>query len=225
MKWQKWQEAWDFQIFQVFFKDFMELEKRKVDVLENLINELSKLPGIGKRSASKLAFHAIRNKEDSKKLSSALSEACDNICMCEICHNYTSSYTCSICSNKRREENIICIVEDPSDLWAVEKTGAFKGSYHVLHGLISPLAGIGPDDLKLNTLIKRIGAFSSEIEVILAMNPTVEGEATSMYIKKILEPFDVKITKIAFGVPMGSDLEYVDKLTLSRALEHRRAFD
>lgn len=196
------------------------------DPIAVMINELSKLPGIGEKSASRLAFHIMKgSQEDALKLSKSIVDSRTKISMCSICNNFTQADPCAICSDAKRETNTICVIEDPSDLWAVERTSYFKGTYHILHGLISPLAGIGPNDLKLDSLMKRLNSCGEDMEVVLAMNPTVEGEATSMYIKKLLSPLGIKITKIAYGIPMGSDLEYIDKVTLSKALEYRRVYE
>jgi recombination protein RecR len=198
----------------------------RVDPVAELINELSKLPSIGEKSASRLAFFLMKGNESyARKLSECILRVKNEICMCDICNNFTSENPCKICSDARRERKLVCVVENPSDLWAVERTGYFKGVYHVLHGLISPIAGIGPNDLKLTSLLTRIEKKPEDFEVVLALSPTVEGEATSMYIKKLLEPISVKITKIAYGIPMGSDIEYIDKLTLSKALEFRRVYE
>jgi len=198
---------------------------QEIDPLRVLVNELSKLPGIGEKSASRLAFFIMKSDEDyAKKLASSIFEARTQVSMCDICNNFTSGTPCSICSSGKRDNNTICVVEDPSDLWAIERTGTYRGRYHVLHGLISPLSGIGPDDLKLKSLVKRLEGSTGEVEVMLATNPTVEGEATSMYIKKLLAMPGVRVTRVAYGLPVGSDIEYVDKITLSKAIEFRRDY-
>lgn len=190
----------------------------------SLIEEFSKLPGIGKKTAQRLAFHVIgMNDRDALGLSSAITNVKENIKYCSICSNLTDQEICNICSSKKRDESIICVVADPRDVVAIEKTREFNGLYHVLHGNISPMEGIGPEDIKIKELLTRIQTSKEEItEVILATSPTIEGEATAMYVSKLLKPLDIKTTRIAYGIPIGGDLEYADELTLSKALEGRR---
>lgn len=190
--------------------------------IEKLIEELSKLPGIGNKTAQRLAFFIINMPvEDVKSLSKAIIEAKEKIRYCSICYNITDDDVCKICSDKERDQSIICVVSDPMDVVAMEKTRDYKGVYHVLHGAISPMDGIGPEDIKVRELLNRVKAYDVK-EVILATNPDIEGEATSMYIAKLLKPLGIKVTRIAHGVPVGGDLEYTDVVTLSRALEGRR---
>jgi recombination protein RecR len=190
--------------------------------ITKLIEELSQLPGIGGKSAQRLAFHIINMPEQKvEALSSAMVSAKKNIKYCSVCYTLTDSEVCPICSNLKRDSSTVMVVEDPRDMAAYERTKEYKGLYHVLHGAISPMMGVGPNDIKIKELLNRIQ--NTEVkEVILATNPNIEGEATAMYISKILKPLDIKTTRIANGVPVGGDLEYVDEVTLSRALEGRR---
>lgn len=189
--------------------------------INSLIEQLSRLPGIGGKSAQRLAFHIINmSDEQAKALSDAILSAKREIKYCSVCCNLTDSDPCRICDNPKRDRTTIMVVEDPRDMAAYEKTGEYKGVYHILHGVISPLKDMGPDDIKLRELVARID--ESIAEVIIATNPTVEGEATAMYISRLLKPMGIKVSRIAHGVPVGSDLEYVDEVTLSRALEGRR---
>jgi len=190
--------------------------------ITKLIEELSQLPGIGGKSAQRLAFHIINMPEAKvEALSNAMVVAKKNIKYCTVCYTLTDSELCPICSNPKRDNTTIMVVEDPRDMAAYERTKEYKGLYHVLHGAISPMTGIGPDMIKIKELLIRMQ--KSDIkEIILATNPNIEGEATAMYISKILKPLGVKTTRIANGVPVGGDLEYIDEVTLSRALEGRR---
>ncbi|MGI6586421.1 MAG: recombination protein RecR [Gracilibacteraceae bacterium] len=190
--------------------------------IAKLIDELSKLPGVGNKTAQRLAFHILNMSfEDVEKLSVSIINAKKNIKYCKICCNITDSDVCSICSNTKRDGSVICVVEDPKDVVAMEKTREFKGLYHVLNGAISPMEGIGPEEIKIKELLKRVA--DNEIkEIILATNPNIEGEATAMYISKLLKPVGIKVTRIAHGVPVGGDLEYADEVTLMKALEGRR---
>ena len=191
------------------------------NTINHLIGQLSRLPGIGDKSAQRLAFYIINmSNDEAKALSDAILSAKKQIKYCSVCCNLTDSDPCSVCSNAKRDKSTIMVVEDPRDMAAYEKTGEYKGVYHILHGAISPLRDIGPEDIKLKELISRVD--ESVSEVIIATNPTVEGEATAMYISRLLKPMGVKVSRIAHGVPVGSDLEYVDQVTLSRALEGRR---
>ncbi|HHV72510.1 MAG TPA: recombination protein RecR [Clostridia bacterium] len=187
-----------------------------------LINELTKLPGIGPKTAQRLAFHLLRaSKEEVTKLASALLEAKDKVTYCSICYNLTDTDPCRICSNPGRDQSTICVVGDPKSVVAMERTKEFSGVYHVLHGNLSPIEGIGPDQIKVKELLKRIQ--ENEItELILATDPNVEGEATAMYIAKLVKPLGVKVSRIAHGVPVGGDLEYADEVTLAKALINRR---
>lgn len=192
------------------------------DPITRLIGELASLPGIGGKSAQRLAFHIINMSEERVKgLAASITEAKANVRYCSICCNLTDHDPCPICANPKRNHKIIMIVEDPRDMAAYERTKEFHGVYHVLHGVISPMTGVGPQDIKIQELLVRLQQEEVE-EVILATNPNVEGEATAMYISRILKPLGVKVTRIANGVPVGGDLEYVDEITLSRALEGRR---
>lgn len=190
--------------------------------LEKLIEELSKLPGIGRKTAMRLAFHIMSMDEAAAaELSGAIVNAKNKIKLCSICQSLTDSDTCKICQNPKRDKSIICVVETPRDLISMEKTNEYKGLYHVLHGAISPIDGIGPEDIKIKELLSRLS--DSEVrEVIMATNPTVEGEATAMYIARLIKPFGIAVTRIAHGIPVGGDLEYVDSITLAHALEGRR---
>lgn len=189
--------------------------------ITRLIEELASLPGIGGKSAQRLAFHIIHQpRERAAALAEAILAAKDEVRYCKICCNLTEEELCPVCKNPKRDHTTIMVVEDPRDMAAYERTKEYHGVYHVLHGAISPMAGITPQDIRLRELVSRIDG--SVVEVILATNPNVEGEATAMYIAKLLKPLDVKVTRIANGVPVGGDLEYVDEITLSRALEGRR---
>lgn len=189
--------------------------------IEKLIKELAKLPGIGEKSAARLAYHIVRGKkEDAVSLASAISEAKVKIRFCSRCFNLTEQELCPICSSGSRNKEIVCVVEHPEDASAVEKTGSFSGVYHILHGSISPLDGVGPDDIKLNELVLRLKGGGIK-ELVLATNPTSSGEATALYISKLAKPFGIKVSRIAFGIPFGSDIEYIDKATLARSLESR----
>jgi recombination protein RecR len=190
--------------------------------LMQLIAELQRLPGIGAKSAQRLAFFLLKSpREDVERLTAALREVKERVAHCSICSNITDQDPCAFCTSPDRRQNIICVVEDPQNVTAVEKTREFKGVYHVLMGALSPLQGIGPDDLKIKSLLARIDRGGVE-EVILATNPNVEGEATAIYLARLLKPLGVRVTRIAMGVPIGSDLEYADEVTLHKALEGRR---
>lgn len=189
--------------------------------IEKLIEEFAKLPSIGKKSAQRLTLYILNlPKEEVEEFANALIKARGTIKYCSICGNYTDKDPCAICSNPNRDKKIICVIEQPKDIMSMEKVREFNGVYHVLHGNISPMAGRGPNDIKLRELIIRI---NGEVEeVIVATNPTIEGEATAMYISKILKPLGAKVTRIAHGIPVGGDLEYADEVTLSKALEGRK---
>ncbi|HEY3375476.1 MAG TPA: recombination mediator RecR [Candidatus Aquicultor sp.] len=188
----------------------------------SLIEELSKLPGIGPKTAQRLAFYILKSSSnEAKKLSKAIDEVKDKIRFCDECFNVTDQVTCEFCRNTSREQNVICVVEEPRDIVALEKTGEFKGLYHVLQGAISPIDGVGPDDIRVKELLKRLGERDVD-EIIIATNPNIEGEATAMYLAKLVKPLGIKVSRIASGLPVGGDLEYADEITLGRALEGRR---
>ena len=189
--------------------------------IENLIRQLSKLPGIGQKTAQRLAFHIINMEdEDAKALSSSILEAKEKIQFCSICQNIADSNPCEICSSTERSGEVICVVESPREVIAMEKSKEFNGKYHVLHRTISPSNSITPDMLKIRELVERLASDDIK-EVILATNPTIDGEATAMYIARLLKPFGIKITRIARGLPMGADIEYADEVTITKALENR----
>ncbi len=189
--------------------------------IARLIEEFSKLPGIGKRSAERLAFHILKQPDESvKRFSKALTEAKEKITFCPVCQSLTDTTPCSICSNPRRDTSVICVVENPKDILAMEKTKEYSGVYHVLHGVISPIDGVGPDDIKIKELLLRTKDNSVK-EIIMATNPSIEGEATAMYISNLFKNFGIKVTRIAHGLPVGGELEYADEITLTRALEGR----
>jgi len=191
------------------------------DPLLRLIEELQRLPGIGPKGAQRLAFHILKTpREQTDRLADALREVKERVTYCSVCNNITDADPCSYCSNADRNHHLICVVEEPQNVTAVERTREFRGVYHVLMGALSPLQGIGPDDLKIKGLLSRIG--NGVTEVILATNPNVEGEATAIYLARLLKPLGVKVTRIAMGVPVGSDLEYADEVTMHKALEGRR---
>lgn len=190
--------------------------------ITRLIEEFSKLPGVGRKTAQRLAFHVINmNTNDVEALSKAIIDAKRNIKYCSECCNIADTDPCSMCSNKNRDSSVICVVEDPRDVAAMERTREFKGKYHVLNGVISPMDGIGPDMIKIKELILRLGN-QDVTEIIMATNPTIEGEATAMYIARLVKPMGIKVTRIAHGLPVGGDLEYADEVTISKALEGRR---
>ncbi|MPN20019.1 Recombination protein RecR [bioreactor metagenome] len=190
--------------------------------IAKLIEAFTRLPGIGSKTAQRLAFYLLdMPQKEAEELAHAIINAKRSVRYCEICSNITDSDKCNICSDSKRDESIICVVEDPRDVVAMEKTREFKGLYHVLHGAISPMDGIGPDDIRLKELLSRLRDGKIK-EVILATNPNIEGEATAMYISKLIKPLGVKTTRIAHGVPVGGDLEYADEVTLMKALEGRR---
>ena len=191
------------------------------DPLTRLIEELQRLPGIGPKSAQRLAFHLLKTpREYVDRLVDALRDVKEHVTYCSVCHNITAVDPCMFCSSDARDPAIICVVEEPQNVTAIEKTREFKGRYHVLMGALSPLQGIGPDDLKIKSLLARVT--NGVREIILATNPNVEGEATAIYLARLLKPLGVKVTRIAMGVPVGSDLEYADEITMHKALEGRR---
>jgi recombination protein RecR len=191
------------------------------DPLLRLVEELQRLPGIGPKGAQRLAFHILKTpREETERLVDAVRDVKERVTYCSICSNITDSDPCAFCSSDARDRHMICVVEEPQNVSGIEKTGEFKGLYHVLMGAISPLQGIGPDDLKIKSLLSRLS--NGVTEVILATNPTVEGETTAMYLTRLLKPLGVRVTRIAMGVPVGSDLEYADQVTMQKALEGRR---
>jgi recombination protein RecR len=194
------------------------------DALSTLVHELSKLPGIGEKSATRLAFHLLNADSDRvKRLTDALIRAKEKIRLCSRCYTYTEHELCEICASPLRSNDSICVVERPSDVRAIEASGKFKGTYHVLHGTLSPVEGIGPDQIRVQELLSRVRGWSdfSNKELVLALNPSVEGEATALYVTRLLKPLGLKISKIAYGLPMGGSIEYADRGTLGRALENR----
>lgn len=190
--------------------------------LAQLVGELEKLPGIGPKSAQRLAFYVLRlPAEEAKKLADAIIEVKEKIGFCSICYNFSDCEICELCSDARRDSSLLCVVAEPRDLIAMEKTNEFHGFYHVLQGVISPMDGIGPEQLRVRELLGRIQDGQVK-EIILATNPTVEGETTAMYLAGLLKPFGVKVTRIAHGLPVGGDMDYADQATLIQALEWRR---
>jgi recombination protein RecR len=190
--------------------------------LQRLIEEFKRLPGVGQKSAQRLAFHVLRApREQAAKLSAALLDVKDNLGICVECHNISDSELCVFCRDPHRDKSSICVVEEPHNIVPIETTRTFDGLYHVLNGAISPLRGIGPEQLQIKSLLDRIGRGEVN-EVILATNPTVEGEATAVYLSRLLKPMGLKVTRIAMGIPVGSDLEFADQVTMSKSLENRR---
>lgn len=189
--------------------------------LDRLVTEFAKLPGIGRKSAARLAFYVLNQPESAaQQLADAILQAKQQIRYCSICQNLTDEDPCAVCQSDRRDRSVICVVETPRDVIAIENTKEYTGLYHVLHGVISPMDDVGPDDIKLKELVERCQADVQE--VIVATNPTVEGEATAMYIARLLKPVGIKVTRIAHGIPVGGDLEYADEITLGKAIEGRR---
>lgn len=190
--------------------------------IEKLVEAFEKLPSIGHKTAVRLAFHVLdQTTEETNEFINAITNAKQNLRYCSKCYNISDTDPCTICGNPKRDESLICVVEDVKDIIAMEKTHEFKGVYHVLHGSISPMNGVGPDDIKLKELLARLSKETVK-EIILATNPRVEGEATAMYISKLVKPLGIKVTRIAHGIPVGGDLEYTDEVTLTKALEGRR---
>ncbi|MCU1352460.1 MAG: replication and repair protein RecR [Acidimicrobiales bacterium] len=193
--------------------------------VQDLIDELGRLPGVGPKSAQRIAFHLLKlSREDAQRLAQAITTAKERVAWCTRCFNISEGELCDICADDRRDRTVVCVVEEPRDLVAVEKTQEYRGSYHVLQGAISPIEGIGPDQLRVKELLVRIEPEGIE-EVILCTNPNIEGEATAMYLGRLLKPIGLRVTRIASGLPVGGDLEYADELTLGRALEGRRDVD
>jgi recombination protein RecR len=193
--------------------------------VQELIDELGRLPGVGPKSAQRIAFHLLKlSKDDALRLAHAITEVKDRVSFCQRCFNVSEGEECELCADPRRDPHLLCVVEEPRDIVAVEKTHEFRGRYHVLQGAISPIEGIGPDQLKVRELLARLEP-EGVTEVILCTNPNIEGEATAMYLARLLKPLGVTVTRIASGLPVGGDLEYADELTLGRALEGRREVD
>ncbi len=190
--------------------------------LARLINEFKRLPGIGQKSAQRIAFHVLRTgRDDAEHLAQAILDVKDKLGLCAVCNNISDSDLCQYCRDPSRDARVICVLEEPHNIVGIETTRQYNGRYHVLHGSLSPLRGIGPESLKIKGLVERIGRGDVE-EVILATNPTVEGEATAVYLARLLKPLGVKVTRIAMGIPVGSDLEFADEVTMSKSLEGRR---
>ncbi len=190
--------------------------------IARLVHELSKLPGIGPKSAQRLAYHVLRAPEDdARALAQALTDVKDRVVLCETCFNITVRNPCAFCDDEQRDRTLICVVEQPLDVLVVERTGGFRGLYHVLHGSLNPIDGVGPEQLRVRELLVRVRA-GGIVEVIMATNPSLEGEATSMYLQRLLHPLGTRVTRLARGLPSGADIEYMDDLTLSRALEGRQ---
>jgi recombination protein RecR len=190
--------------------------------LARLIQELKRLPGIGQKSAQRIAFHVLRvPREDAERLSQAVVDVKDKLGICAVCNNISDAEVCNYCRDTHRDHTVICVIEEPHNILPIETTRQFEGVYHVLHGTISPLRGIGPEQLRIKSLLDRIQ--SGEIrEIILATNPTIEGEATAVYLSRLLKPLGLKVTRIAMGIPVGSDLEFADEVTMTKSLENRR---
>ncbi|GAB4234079.1 MAG: recombination mediator RecR [Acidobacteriota bacterium] len=194
------------------------------DPITRLIDELKRLPGIGAKSAQRLAFHLLkRPDEECRALAQAILDLKANLRMCSVCNNITDVDPCRICRDPKRDRSTICVVEEPFNVLSIERSGSYRGLYHVLHGVISPAQGIGPEELRVETLLKRLADGQVE-EVILATNPTAEGEATALYLARLIKPSGVKVSRIGVGIPMGSDLEYADTLTISKALSGRSSY-
>jgi recombination protein RecR len=191
------------------------------EALARLVDEFARLPGIGRKSARRLAFHVLKADDETvQRLAEALADVKSRCVCCGVCHNVTESSPCPLCSDARRTDGIVCVVEEPSDVLAIEGTGEYRGRYHVLHGVLSPLDGVGPDDLKVRELLARVRE-SEPREVILALNPDTEGDATAFYLQKLLVPLGCDVSRIARGIPVGGDLEFADQVTLGRAIQGR----
>ncbi len=190
--------------------------------IARLINELSKLPGIGEKNATRLAFHIFRSsREYAESLAQAVIDVKTKVVLCNTCFNFASESPCEICKDENRDQSLICVVEEPLDQLAIEKSREFRGKYHIIHGVISPIEGIGPEDLRIRELIKRLETEPIK-EVIIATNPSVEGEATALYLAKLIKPLGIEVSRIAHGIPMGGDIEYIDEITLSKAIRDRK---
>ena len=193
-----------------------------VPPLERLVEQFERLPGIGHKSAQRLAYHMLAiPREDAEAFAQAIVDAHEKIHYCKICCNLTDGDLCPVCRSESRDRSVICVVEDPRDVFALERTNEYNGLYHVLHGTISPLSGVGPDQLRIKEFLARLTDGSVK-EVIMATNPTVEGEATAMYISRLVKPLGIRVTRLAYGIPVGGDLEYADEITLTRAMEGRQ---
>ena len=190
--------------------------------LARLIQEFKRLPGVGQKSAQRLAFHVLRTpREDAQRLSQALLDVKDNLGICEVCNNISEGEMCNFCRDPHRDHSVICVIEEPHNILPIETTRQFNGLYHVLHGALSPLRGIGPEQLKIANLLERVQ--NGEVtELIVATNPTVEGEATAVYLSRLLKPLGLRVSRIAMGIPVGSDLEFADEVTMGKSLENRR---
>ena len=190
--------------------------------LGRVIDELRRLPGVGQKSAQRIAFSLLRMpREDAERLAKAILDVKDKLSICIICNNISDAESCSICRNPNRDQSVICVVEEPPNIVPIETTRTFNGLYHILHGAISPLRGIGPEQLRIKSLVERL-ATDAVKEIILATNPTVEGEATASYLARLIKPLGIKVTRIAMGIPVGSDLEFADEVTMSKSMENRR---
>lgn len=195
------------------------------EYLERAIEQLAKLPGTGRKSAQRIAIHLLKqNDEYALRLANAIIDLKNKVTRCDICGNVSDTDPCKICENTKRQNGTICVVEEFNDVYIIEKTNEFRGRYHVLGGVISPMDNIGPDNIRIQELLKRVGGNEEITEVILALNPDAEGEATSYYINKLLLPYEVTVTRIAYGIPMGTELEFIDEATLSRAFASRNSF-
>ena len=193
--------------------------------IDKLIKIFAKLPGLGTRSARRIVLNLLKNNDTTlKNLIVGLTNVQEQIKVCPICGNFDTTVPCSICVNEKKDASVVCVVQDVADLWAMDRVSQFKGKYHVLQGLISPIDGIGAEDIRIKELLQRI-AQNDVKEVIIALNPSVEGEATSLYLTKLIKPFNIKVSRIAFGLPIGSDIEYADEITLAKAIECRREID
>ena len=191
--------------------------------LENLIDKFASLPGIGRKSAQRLAFHVLSLPEgEGESFANAILEARKNVCCCKICQNLTEGEVCSVCASTKRDKSIVCVVSEPRDVLSIERSHEYNGVYHVLHGVLSPISHVGPDDIRISELIHRVAADNSEIkEIIMATHPDTEGEATAMYLAKLIKPLGIRVTRLASGLPVGASLEYADETTLYRALSGR----
>lgn len=194
-----------------------------MSLIDRLADELARLPGIGRKTALRLTYHILKvTPEEATRLANAIVSVSEQVRRCTRCGNYTEHETCEICSSARRDVSIVCVVEEPSDIGAIERTGEYRGLYHVLGGRLSPLDGVGPDELNIAALLERVNGGSGVREVVLATNPSVEGEATALYLHKLITPLGVRVTRIARGLPIGGDLEYADGVTIAEALHARR---
>ncbi len=193
-----------------------------IEPMARLIEELKRLPGIGSKSAQRIAFYLLRaSREDAERLARAVADVKERVRLCAACNNISDAELCSICSDSGRDQKLLCVVEEPHNIMVIEKTRQFQGLYHVLHGSLSPLRGVGPEQLKLGNLLERLQSGTIS-EIIVATNPTAEGEATAMYLSRLLKPLGLRVTRIGMGIPVGSDLEYVDEVTMQKSMEGRR---